>query len=387
MRALFRTCLLGAGLATVLAAPARGAPHRLHFTDLGPVRSDYERSGQGVIERDCGESIGLPSAPGFVLWVFCDTFAFPYSGQPYLAGSSAAIAPRVALRSPPSLVDFSPAPETFHDGLPRNFLALPVGLTRTNGEPCTPSTAHYAAPWTSGLAPAPGSQRVLVAYVSHCIEPPQADPLRPERFGIAEYDPVTNSIVADAPAIFAAPRLPARLRLGSPVVRGNALYLFAPVCDSRAYGTCVRGRVVTARVRLGPDAAATRPWTLPSHYRWWNGHGYNAAPIEQPVSIIPGARPSSIAVEADPALGRLVLIESIGLVGDVRIWSSRDPAGPWRLRGSGRLPNCRVGERPFDFCRSIILHPEMSTRSRLVVGYFQPRKRRIRLVSTRLSPR
>jgi hypothetical protein len=92
-----------------------------------------------------------------------------------------------------------------------------------------------------------------------------------------------------------------------------------------------------------------------------------------------------VTVADDRARGRLVLIETRGIDGKIRIWTSRSPLGPWRERGSGKLPDCPINEdRPLDYCRAVAAHPELSTGRRLVISYYQPRRYRMRFAYTGL---
>jgi len=73
------------------------------------------------------------------------------------------------------------------------------------------------------------------------------------------------------------------------------------------------------------------------------------------------------------ASGRgLVLIEQTDIGGGFTVYQSRAPTGPWRRITSGRVPCGASRDGPADLCRAIIGHPELSTRSLLVLSYFDP---------------
>jgi hypothetical protein len=375
-----------AALALTLTALACGAPagataRTLTFTDLGGLGFEYEARGAGAIERDCAFSMRLPTERDRLLWLFCDTLVRPRTKEAYLLGSSAATGPVVRGRAPTGLRELALAPG--QDG-PSPFLPLPLGLQRLGRGACEPRFQHYPAPWPSGAARTPGSSTILIPYVSHCVEPLAKIAFTPGRFGVAEYDPLVNAITSDTPAVFARTPLGELHELGSPIVRRRALYLFSALCDRQDYSVCTRGRVALARIPLG-DPAQPRPWTNPANYRFWNGRRFVTRRKSRVRSVVRRAGPWDVTVVDDRARNRLVLIETRGIDGKIRIRTSRSPLGPWRVRGSGQLPNCPVNDdRALDFCRAVAAHPELSTGRRLVISYYQPRRYRMRFVSTRL---
>jgi hypothetical protein len=377
---------LGASLVVALAAlaftAAPGAAARsLAFTDLGGLGFEYEARGAGAIERDCAFSLRLPSERDRLLWLFCDTVVRPKTKEAYLLGSSAATGPIVRGRAPDALRELALVPG--QDG-PSWFLPPPVGLPRLGQGACELRFQYYPAPWPTGAVRTPGSATVLVPYVSHCVERLARLPLTPGRFGVAEYDPRVNAITSDTPAVFARTPLGELHDLGSPIVRRRALYFFSALCDRHEYSVCIRGRVAVARVALGRDPARTKPWTIAARYRFWNGRRFATRRKQAVRSVVPKAGPWDVTVVDDRARRRLVLIETRGVDGRIRIWTSRSALGPWRVRGSGQLPNCPVNHsRPLDFCRAVAVHPELSTPRRLVISYYQPRRYRMRFASTR----
>jgi hypothetical protein len=67
------------------------------------------------------------------------------------------------------------------------------------------------------------------------------------------------------------------------------------------------------------------------------------------------------------------MVEQTSLAGGFQAWQAASPAGPWRRILTGQVP-CRKGAQhgTQDLCRAIIGHPELSTRGRLLVSYFNP---------------
>jgi hypothetical protein len=61
------------------------------------------------------------------------------------------------------------------------------------------------------------------------------------------------------------------------------------------------------------------------------------------------------------------MYQAIGTQGNYGIYTAATPAGPWALEAKGYLPRCVTNPVP---CNSIALHPELSSKSRLVVSYY-----------------
>jgi len=86
-------------------------------------------------------------------------------------------------------------------------------------------------------------------------------------------------------------------------------------------------------------------------------------------SVIPAGQALSVSVADYSSAGHgLVMIEQTSLAGDFQAWQAASPAGPWRRLLSGRVPCAGTG----GLCRALIGHPELSTRDRLLISYFNP---------------
>ena len=119
----------------------------------------------------------------------------------------------------------------------------------------------------------------------------------------------------------------------------------------------------------GVTRDAARPWDNAGSYRWYAGPSSWTASPGSAVSVIAGARPLSVTVNNFSALGHgLVLIEQTNIVGGFTVYQASRPSGTWREKTSGTVPCTIEGD---SFCRAIIGHPELSTRSHLVVSFFQ----------------
>jgi hypothetical protein len=392
-----RRALLLVGLAVLVAvaflvgrAPAPLAP--------APVLSGVERAGNVSLARDCGYSAALPADPRRSFWLFCDTPEYvrreTASGRVtwvltrFIAGSTAAEGPAVAASRPgrrmpgqlsevgtPLAADAAlggvppsgdaPAP----GDAPTPFLPSPAGLVTSSGRPCGDDNS-YPASWITGVTRVPASPDLLIAFNNYCVQA-GAGGLLPEGFGLAEYDPATRTLSNDA-TVFSGMNLvvgAAAKLLGSPVFSGRYLYLFGPTCTAVAHGGCATGTLFEARVPATPLA-----WSNPLSYQWQSSDipgSWTTNPIAA-TSVIAGATPSAVSVADFPAAGRqFILVEQTDISGDFSVYESPAPVGTWHPVMSGRVP-CRTGAGLLNFCRAIIVHPELSTPTQLVLSYFDP---------------
>ena len=86
------------------------------------------------------------------------------------------------------------------------------------------------------------------------------------------------------------------------------------------------------------------------------------------------SRPLSISVGDYRAVGHgLVMVEQTSLAGAFQVWQAASPTGPWRPLRTGTVPCTKGTQGAVDaLCRALIGHPELSTRSRLLISYFDP---------------
>lgn len=391
-----RVLLLGILAVLVAVAFLVGRPP----ASLAPalVLSGAERGGNVSLARDCGYSVPLPADPRRSLWLFCDTPVYVRSQTAsgrvtwavwrFIPGSTAAEGLAVAgsssgLRLPGQLSEVGtphaagagpggvpssgdgPAPRD----VPTPFLLPPRGLVTSIGRPCG-SDSSYPASWISGVTRVPASPELLIAFNNYCVQGGAGGYL-PEGFGLAEYDPATGTLSNDT-IVFSGMNLvvaAAAKLLGSPVFSGRYLYLFGPTCTAVAHGGCAAGTLFEARVPATP-----RAWSDPLNYRW-QGSDVPGSWTPDPVaatSIITRATPSAVSVADMPAAGRqFILVEQTDIGGDFSVYESPAPAGTWHPVISGRVP-CRPSAGPLNLCRAIILHPELSTPTQLVLSYFDP---------------
>jgi hypothetical protein len=343
-----------------------------------PVLSNYERSTGAAIRRDCGYSSAMPGRPGWSIWLFCDTAVISAGARTehlILGTGTAADGPYQAGRAPAGLseVPTPPArPALPSSAAPQPFLPAPYGLQRPGSLlPCTGPGAYPAA-WISGVTRAPpaSADTLLITYDDYCVTG-SGDPPTAEGFGLAEYDPASN-LLGPVTLVFSTgfglPLLKQQV-LGSPILgRDGYLYLFG-FCRANPPPTgCGRGQVFLART-----VAALAYWRNPFTYQYWTGDGWSPQPAAAS-SLIPAGQPIGISVGDFAADGKgLVMIEQTSLAGGFQAWRASSPAGPWRRILTGQVP-CTSGTEPGaeGLCRALIGHPELSTRSRLLISYYDP---------------
>ncbi|MDR3032471.1 MAG: hypothetical protein LBV78_05080 [Kitasatospora sp.] len=345
----------------------------------GQVLSNFENHYSANIVRDCGYSQPLPAHPGSSLWLFCDTDVYGFNAQgqwtlsDIIAGSTAAEGPATPGNVPTGLSELStpgtgvpPIPN--HNG-PAQFLPTPSGLVTSGGLTGDSANHAYAASWVTGVTrDAARPSDLLISFNNYCVQ--SGGSLLPEGFGLATYAPATNTRSGQV-TVFTSPSgvaLAQQERLGSPIFAGGYLYLFASLCNRTYDATCISdsgNAVYLARVSANPSA-----WDNAGGYRWYAGPSSWTASPGSAVSVISGARPLSVTVSDFSALGHgLALIEQTNIVGGFTVFQASRPSGMWQEKTSGTVPCTIEGD---GFCRSIIGHPELSTRSRLLVSFFNP---------------
>jgi hypothetical protein len=375
----------------VLLVPATAA-----LADSAPpaqVRSDFENTYGASLDRDCGFSTPLPANPAASLWLFCDTAIYglnkqlQYQQTGFITGSTAAEGPFTAGAVPQGLSEL-PTPGTPLPAMPNSdgpaqflfppramappppfrppFLGTPGGLVTSTGQPCDSANGAYAASWISGVAQEPATANpadVLITYGNYCVQGPLT--FEAEGFGIAEYDPATNT-VQDQATIFTGTAAPPQQMLVSPVFSGSYLYLFGSECSSKdQYGDCTSGSVYLARTG---DTASS--WDSPSSYRWRDGGTWTPT-ASSATSIIPSATPvSAVSAGNFSSVGQgIVLIAQTSLAGNFVAYEPVSSlTGTWQQVISASVP-CGSGT---SLCHAIIGHPELSTTGDLMVSYFDP---------------
>lgn len=371
-------------LLTLILVFVAGKANRQGVAPPGQVLSTFEtRTGADVI-RDCGYSQALPGDPSASLWIFCDTdvYSAPAGGTWRLSaivdGSTAAEGPSTPGAVPVDLSELprpgtSPTTAAGQDG-PAHFLPAPTGLKTALGLRCDLADGAYPASWPTGVTDdAASPSDILISFDNYCVS--TGGVLQPEGFGLAAYDPSTNTFTGQS-TVFASPTsdpsapvrpLAAQELLGSPIFSGSYLYLFGQACAKIVMAVCmgsVGNEVYLARVSARPSA-----WTNPARYRWFAGRSGWSADPGSAVSVIHSARPLAVSVASFSSVGRgIVLVEQVNEAGQFIAYQADRPAGPWRKLLSGTVP-CTAGA---GLCRAIIGHPDLSTTANLLVSYFDP---------------
>jgi hypothetical protein len=343
------------------------------------VLSNYESSTGSDIVRDCGFSTPLPGDPDDSLWLFCDTatYGFDSAGQwgltGFITGSTAAEGPSTPGQVPTDLSEVptpgSGVPALPNDDGPEQFLPTPTALVTQDGEPCDSADGAYAASWITGVTrDAARPSDVLISFNDYCV---MGDlNYLAEGFGLAEYNPATNTLDSDA-TVFSdtsGSALGSQELLGSPVFSGGYLYLFGSYCNEVYDVTCISNSgdaVYLARVRANPAA-----WSNPGDYQWYAGPSSWIATSGSAGSLISSATPLAVSVSYFSGLGHgLVLVEQTNAAGAFTVYQASRPAGTWTETTTGTVP-CTIEDD--DFCHAIIAHPELSTSSDLLISYFNP---------------
>jgi hypothetical protein len=362
------TVTVGAGVLLVPQATA--------LADSAPpaqVLSDFENTYGASLSRDCGFSTPLPANPATSLWLFCDTAIYglnqqlQYHETGFIPGSTAAEGPFTAGEVPQGLSELpspgTPLPPMPNSDGPAQFLKTPAGLVTTTGQPCDSANSAYAASWISGVTQDPAKPAdVLITFDNYCVQGPFS--FDPEGFGIAEYNPATNTVDSQATTFTGTSVAPQQM-LVSPVVSGSHLYLFGYQCTSKdSVGDCTGGSIYLARTGDTPSS-----WASPSTYQWRAGGTWTSAAASA-TSIIPSATPAAVTAANFSSVGQgVVLIEQTGVGGG---FIAYEPAssltGTWRQVISASVP---CGNST-GLCHAIIGHPELSTTGELMVSYFDP---------------
>jgi hypothetical protein len=369
-------------IALAVAASAFAAPVTASADAAPPnhVVSNYETSSGNVLQRDCGFSHPRPNSSGSSIWLFCDTPIANSGGTVlgFIPGSTAAIGPFTAGQVPTGLSEIPSTGKSIEplpsNQAPQQFLPTPTGLVMPDGTTaCGASgTNAYAATWISGVTREPAavnSSLLLISFTDVCVT--SSTGIVTERFGIAEYNPSTNTLNATTRVFKSSTPgqgLPSQLLLGSPVFSGGNLFLFSSICDSSGFGACASGRIFMARVGGHPSS-----WRTSSAYRFFDPSatgGFTADP-NQAQSIISSASPFAVTVDNFSSVAQnFALIEETSLGGDFRVWHASSPTGTWSQGTPGKVP-CSGGSG-LNLCRALIGHPELSTSSQLLLSFANP---------------
>jgi hypothetical protein len=347
------------------ASPATAAT-----IDEGRLWSQAERNSGVLFYRDGGMSSQFLFQPSEAsLWLFGDS---PISDGAVVFGSTAAI-------STANPQDFS-ANASGQSGA--EVTEVPTGRSCADGScqfltnPTDLSCPQLRGEvrWPTGVAHEPGpSTRVVITFVDVCTETSTV-----EGSGLLEYDPAGNRITSGQVRPFVSSpissQLPPPMELGSPLFYKNDgfVYFLSSECDSTEFGGCTSGKLFVSRVL---DSA--RAWRDASSYQWWTGQAWADTPALA-TSVLPTVRglgPFGIGVgdfsRVANAPATFALIVMTDIDGGFEVLESNSPTGPWEPALAGRVPdNCAAPPGNTLTCRTLELHPELSTATRLVFSWF-----------------
>lgn len=331
------------------------------LADVAPpaqVKSLWE-TGTNFVSRDCGYSVKVPNQTQS-LWLFCDSAWYTgwntstHTGTlaGFWFGNTAAVGPYTAGQVPTGLTEI-PTPTAAigqpNSRPPASFMPVPTGLKRPDGTTCDLGTGsgYYPASWITGMAQEPSTvstTNVLISYYDVCVDNTAADPFTEERFGLAEYNPSTNTIVADTKLYTNLSGLPDAQVLGSPIVSGGYLYLFAEA---------------NSNITLVRVTATTAAWRSSANYTTVSS------------ALMPSSIPITFHAADFSGVGKgFAIIEESDLGGGYKVWRSSSLTSGWAVSNTGIVP-CSNGTGA-DLCRAFFGHPELSTTSNLLMSYYNP---------------
>jgi hypothetical protein len=371
-------------------APASAVPVGV---DIGTLRTDLYANGWNSL-RDSGYSASFTNAGATeTFWIFGDTHIARPAGHtapdpyptadsgPWWRNNTAASGPFTAGTAPTGLQEVGTSGTA--PVIPRQLIPDPAAsATDTapgNGTvPCPAGTPLL--PWAQGAARIAGTtNQILIPYSTLCGGNGVV------ASGFAQYNAVTEQLVANTPDVFQGSNLDPHLALQAPVFGFAENYIyFTKTCLGGTHPGCPTTRTYLARVAWSWDPATNRPWLDPANYQWWNG-GTEAAPSWTAPGTGPAAGgPSLLASPGlsaimiyQPSMNRYVFVEQTDFNGEqVRIRVAPHPWGNWTTVASGETGCDRSGgtyddNRPVRHCRGLIPHAEFGTSNTIVFSYAQ----------------
>jgi hypothetical protein len=330
------------------ASPRVGSP-----TLLGSLVAidDSSTSSWG---RDGGITVPLPN--GQDLWVFADTPRWQFkagrwqlSGD-FIRGSTAGMMKYTTGQRPTArFLEVIPGRPLAKSNKAHQFMANPsLYLPDGSGKPCNKRYGGSAAEsvrWPTGAALLPDKTNVFIPYVDVCVL--NLTNFVVQGWGFSFYDWKTNKLSIPPFDVFKPQRNGAGIPLtrvyGSPVVVGKTvtLYTLTMAPQWTEYATTVPTSVAAFR----------------------NIAKYPSTPLAMPATF-------SLSVAARSKYqSKFTMYTSTNTAGGYRILTASSTSGPWTSRATGTMPKCNTSPQP---CSSFAIHPELSSRSKLIVSYYLP---------------
>ncbi len=371
---------LGAGPpahAAGIAVSAAGVPHvETRSQDLGPLSSTAEtqagaagdRAPDGqFVSRDGGVSATFINPDGIrqSLWIFGDTVVSGAGGATpptaLVLGATAAVSDAVPGRVP-LITERGSAGSAAPDGV--------SGLWPADDTFSCPS-GTVGDTWERGASSEPQAPwMVLVADWGVCATDPPFSAI-PRRSGFAEVDTRTwrvtqHDVFGGATARLSAPQI-----VGAPVIWRGFLYSLESACRVSS-ATCTASGIYISRARWDRSS----DWKHATRYRWWDGRSWTADD-RRAVSVIAGARPFLYELDVKDITqvpghhARFALTEQPDGSGDFTVYYANTLTS-WSPGPVSHLPDRCRGTGDIATCRAINLHPELSTRNRLLYSWYSP---------------
>jgi hypothetical protein len=334
-----------ASSASPAASPRAGAP-----TLLGSLAAidDSKTSSWG---RDGGISVPLPN--GQDLWLFADTPGWKFKGgtwqlTDFIRGSSAGMVKFTqGKRFTARYLEVNLGHNLSKNNKARQFMTNPrLYLPDGSGRLCNKLNGGVnaeAVRWPTGAALLPDKKNVFIPYIDVCVQ--DAFHYSVQGWGYAWYNWQKNKFSVPPFDVFKPQRSGAGLPLGrmygSPVVVGKTvtLYTFTMAPQWLEYATTIPTSIAALR----------------------NVASYPAQALSMPPTFL-----LSVAARSKYQTA-FSMYMSTNTAGGYNILTAPAPKGPWTVRASGTLPKCAAGPQP---CTSFAIHPELSTKSKLIVTYY-----------------
>jgi hypothetical protein len=324
-------------------------------TFVGPLLTSDETA-TVTLGRDGGFSVPLPNGKTF--WVFGDTPTYTYQDgswklTAFIQGSSAGLVAYTPGQRPTSPIDEVAVGQPTTSATPATqFLAPPeVYLPDGSGKICNKENGGPTAGavrWATGAALLSDKTNVFVPYIDACVI--SATVHQAEGWGFALYNWKTNKFTVPPTDVIVPEKSGKAISMaqyfGSPIVKGEKISMFSATCCE--VGSSVYVTTVDADVETLKDYASYRP---------------------TPIAGVPATFTLSVSPPS-PTQPQLTMYQLSSLQGGYRIFTASSPTGPWVERAQGTLPQCAGAPAPCN--NSIYLHPELSSKSELLVSYWLP---------------
>ncbi len=329
------------------------------------------------VGRDCGYLRKDPTTPtDRHIWYFCDT-SNELVGLLQSSSAAGSITPGAL---PSDLTEWSPTNQPAPWSTPTPVMNVDTEAGCETGV-MEAGNAHWEnAGWNTGVVNIGNTS--LIFSQTFCRSQQTV-----RTFNVAEW---TGNGPPQQQEVFSAPggSIDPRQQLGSPVISGSYLYLFASDLAEVSPHT---GSIFVARVSLGARPLVTTPWREAANYQWWTGSDWSASYTDA-TPIVEGPWERASSIDFYPTFGSFRLLSQnnqyapdLGettVQGTFNVYEADTPTGPWKLLYRDiAAPGCisQTVNSNFDACRALIGHPELSTARELLFTFYSPSTRQVTL--------